>query len=191
MFQTFGLVDTIMILQDNCGNDIQYDYDSGYGFNSLISINLEKDIEYIIIVKGVGENTAGHTRLMISETNGYYSDSISLNRLQFENFESVTTYNYYFTSYHEEHYSKGFRFVPQTSSISTITIYSSFRNYLYVFNPYSGLEMEEDVEYCESDDSGTASIKLPFEAYTPYFIVIAQLNPNETITNNKCMVSIS
>ena len=191
MFQTFGLVDTIMILQDNCGNDIQYDYDSGYGFNSLISINLEKDIEYIIIVKGVGENTAGHTRLMISETNGYYSDSISLNRLQFENFESVTTYNYYFTSYHEENYSKGFRFISPENRTYRITINSRFRNYLYVFNPYSGLEMEEDVEYNEGDTTSTASITITLKKNAPVFILIAQLNPNTIMLYNQCVVTIS
>ncbi len=183
MFQTFGSKDAKLYLFDTKNNQLAYNDDAGYGFNSMFYYTVEANKPYILRVKFYSDSTTGDVKVGITPASVEYST--------FEDIwthESAGGVTFIFSS--SLNTTRVITFTPTESG--TYTFKTGYEDetrvdtYLYVVDPYT-------TNSCLYNDDGAgdlqALITMDLVAGRTYFMVVSTYNI--TSTTGRLSVSVN
>lgn len=184
MVQTVGTADTCLrIFDDETGELVKYDNDSGYSTNAFIRVDLEANKRYRIRVIMYNSEHSGNTKLIISNTK-YMIQSGATSIEQFENIMEKTGTSFSQATSIIQYHVKAIVFKPTVNGTYTIKTTGEVDTYLYVIDPRSSLLLSPSDQNDDSDATNAAVTK-QLESNVPYLILYSSFNPgNEHLTGN-------
>jgi len=199
LIQTFGNDDVLMQLYQSDGVTLISSSDNeGYADNSLIYAYLYSNTMYKLVVSLYNQNISKIVKLSIIPTNSYldnnastitdYEDIFNINSSQY------TSSNLILTQYN----SIVLTWKPTQTNYYTISLSSSFDNFLYVINPTSNEYLRLDIDYNDDeyyydDDDYELNAKLSLyhaNADVTYLIVITRFDISLPIVNGNIELNI-
>ena len=164
LIQTFGSKDVKLYLYDLQGNQLGYNDDSGYNFNSLISYSVSANTTYILRIEFYNPANSGSIKLGITPSDTSYS--------QYESIWYIEATNPGFSWTSQLNTTKVICFIPETSGTYSFTTRSGngIDTYLYVIDP-------EVTTSCLFDDDSAgelqATLTTQLDRGKRYFIVVS------------------
>lgn len=183
LIATLGSCDTKMWLYDSEGTLLGSDDDSGFSLNAQLFKDLSSDKEYVLKVGMFSASKSGDTKLIITPVYDVKeSEYASLET--YESIANIKSTNFTFYSFLTPYYSEVIRFTPPEAGNYTISLDSTFDNYLYVMDPRESTANVLNVNYNDDfNGSRNASITRQFEKGIEYLVLYAQYNPSRPFDN--------
>ncbi len=179
LFQTFGSGDAKLYLYDSEYNQLAYNDDSGYGYNSLISYTVNANTPYILRTQFYNSATTGTIKIGVTAADTTYTT--------YENIQKSGTYSA--LSHLSLNETKVLTYTSTTNGTYTFDLDSTFDNYLYVIDPRSSNSLVYDVDY--NDDGGeglNARLTKSLEANVTYYIICSKYNPSISFSSSDSSV---
>jgi hypothetical protein len=189
--QTFGPRDSRIWLYQSDGTTlIASNDDSGYGMNPFLCLDAAANTSYILKIGFFSSALGGETKLSIAPFTGYLANGLTACSA-YDDFLDINTYpNFTWTSYMSFRSSNIITWTPPESGNYTISLESSYDNYLYLFDPRSNDPMVRNVDF-NDDSSGTnASLTKSVTAGIKYFLVYSQYNPDRAFVNGDTLIRV-
>ncbi len=184
IIQTFGAYtlnhDGYIELFDSNGNRLDYDDDSGYRLNSLLSYNFVANTEYTIRIRFFDpEDQSGDIKLAIVKTYSYDT---------YEDIYDLVDYTMGLTWSFAQNNVKLLTYEYSTTRDLTMNVTSDVDTYLYVIDPRStelirpaSNTATKGIDNLYNDDhDGTldSQITKTFESDIPYLVIVSAYNPS-------------
>lgn len=189
MFQTFGTLDTKILVTDenkNALNSTSTCDDKGYGRNAFVSLYLDANTKYYVCTSFYNSNISGYLKLVISNLCNFKDSSATGSYIDsYEDIWNINSYdNYSLYAYCTQYYSNAVTYTPKTSGEHTIELSSEFDNYLYVLDPTNTELSVINVDYNDDDgENRNAKLTKYMDNSKTYLIIFSQYNPSTSFDN--------
>ena len=174
LMQTFGSKDVKMYLYDENDVLLDWDDDSGYGMNALLSYDVVEDAIYTVRIFFYNGNEFGEVKFAIMPA-ASYSTYEAIHGCSEDVIEHGTALS--------QNEVKVLRYYVSETATVTFTLDADFDTFLYIINPRSTAPISSS-EYQPStydDDSGgnlQARITKTLDPGVPYLVVLSAYNPS-------------
>lgn len=177
IFQTFGPLDTFLMVYDERGEYLNNDDESGYDHNAYLKFDVVAGKKYRIVVSLYNEEDSGNIRFSVTPALGAQRHDAT----EFETYDDIwelgNVTNYRFYVFLAKYYSLMVRCRPATTAFYQIETESEFDAYLYVIDPRSA-SLITFLDYNDDgvENNGDAKVTKYLEEGVSYLIILARFD---------------